>query len=429
MNDLKVKDVEFCGATLRAAQDKDKVIWAGVRWLCDGMGLSENTIKNERLKIQKDLVLSQGKKFLPLGRDNANSDVLCLQLDYVPLWLAKISITPKMKKENPELVEKLIQYQLKAKDVLAAAFLCPYSETEVQARTINPSSEQMLTVVKEFLKYGEERAERLEHLFSSNMKLMQSMMETLDRVCCSPTQETPIAKAAIKKVKAKRKKIATKAQSNKNLLEAPKEKIKLDDLDFNDWRINVQVLARKICATDINYKDIRSVYDVIFGKMWSVYGYVQSEETKNYRKKYHISGVGTVDRLSVLYNSSLQNLNIFNSLLIDLTYNTCGDIFDFGITKENFRKIAKPLLPNYSEGASMGNYAKALGRIYERMQKEKGIDWEVEKAKHIKKHGHNTVWTKMDFIVSNPHLFNKFRETVREMCQEKDSQERLPLQN
>ncbi len=123
MNDLIVKNVDLFGDDIMVTQDKDGAIWAGVRWLCEGLGLSRDQIKNERKKIKEDLVLSQGAKFSPLGRDNANSDVLCLQLDYVPLWLAKISITPNMKANHPELVEKLIKYQLEAKDILAATFL------------------------------------------------------------------------------------------------------------------------------------------------------------------------------------------------------------------------------------------------------------------------------------------------------------------
>ncbi|MDE6314779.1 MAG: phage antirepressor N-terminal domain-containing protein [Lachnospiraceae bacterium] len=122
-NKLEVKTVDFMGDGLLAVKDNDGVVWAGVKWLCDGIGLSEGQTKGERKKIQEDVVLSKGTKFYPLGKDNANSDVLCLQLDYVPLWLAKISITPNMKENSPELVEKLIKYQLKAKDVLAAAFL------------------------------------------------------------------------------------------------------------------------------------------------------------------------------------------------------------------------------------------------------------------------------------------------------------------
>lgn len=60
---------------------------------------------------------------------------MCLQLDYVPLWLAKISITPNMKENSPELVEKLIKYQLKAKDALAAAFL-PQTAKPVKRKRI-----------------------------------------------------------------------------------------------------------------------------------------------------------------------------------------------------------------------------------------------------------------------------------------------------
>ena len=49
--------------------------------------------------------------------------MLCIRLDFLPLWVAKINPTPTMKKENPQLVENLVEYQLKAKDVLADAFL------------------------------------------------------------------------------------------------------------------------------------------------------------------------------------------------------------------------------------------------------------------------------------------------------------------
>lgn len=123
MNDLVVKKVDLCGDLIMAAQDEDGQIWAGVKWLCDGLGLSEGQGKSERKKLQEDFVLSEGTKFHPLGRGNANKEVLCLRYDFVPLWIAKITVTPSMKENNPELVEKLMQYQLKAKDVLAEAFL------------------------------------------------------------------------------------------------------------------------------------------------------------------------------------------------------------------------------------------------------------------------------------------------------------------
>lgn len=39
------------------------------------------------------------------------------------MWLAKIQITKKMEQDHPDLADKLLNYQLKAKDILAAAFL------------------------------------------------------------------------------------------------------------------------------------------------------------------------------------------------------------------------------------------------------------------------------------------------------------------
>lgn len=132
MNELTVKQVDLFGDTIMAAQDKDGNIWAGVKWLCEGLGLSEGQTKSERKKIQEDMVLSEGTKFHPLGNSNAGKDVLCLNIDFIPLWLAKISITPSMKENNPELVDKLVKYQLKAKDVLAEAFIQkPKSSAEI----------------------------------------------------------------------------------------------------------------------------------------------------------------------------------------------------------------------------------------------------------------------------------------------------------
>ena len=42
--------------------------------------------------------------------------------DVVSLWLAKISLTPKMQKDNPVAVDRLVKYQLKAAKVLHNAF-------------------------------------------------------------------------------------------------------------------------------------------------------------------------------------------------------------------------------------------------------------------------------------------------------------------
>lgn len=144
MNNLVVKNVELFGDTVVAAQDMDGNIWAGIKWICDGLGLSEGQGKNERKKLQEDLVLSEGTKFHPLGRGNGNKEVLCLRHDFVPLWIAKITVTPAMKENNPELVDKLVKYQLQAKDVLAEAFLPKKKEKPGKSQKKNLSATNML---------------------------------------------------------------------------------------------------------------------------------------------------------------------------------------------------------------------------------------------------------------------------------------------
>lgn len=140
MSNLEVKHVSFMGADLMAAKDENGTIWAGVRWMCDGMGLSRNQRDNQIEKIKADSVLSKGAGNLTLPTAGGNQAVWCLKLDFVPLWLAKISITPTMKGVTPELAERLEAYQLKAKDALAAAFLpaqqMQLSDSELMAKAL-----------------------------------------------------------------------------------------------------------------------------------------------------------------------------------------------------------------------------------------------------------------------------------------------------
>ena len=123
MNELEVKRVPFMGTDLMAAKDESGTIWAGVSYICNGLGLNKAQKDNQIEKIRKDSVLLKGCRKFPAGVFDPNNITYAVKLDFVPLWLAKINITPAMQAETPELAERLEAYQLKAKDVLAAAFL------------------------------------------------------------------------------------------------------------------------------------------------------------------------------------------------------------------------------------------------------------------------------------------------------------------
>lgn len=143
MKELEIKKVPFMGTELMAARDLDGQIWAGVRWMCEGIGLSKGQTNGEITKIGSDEVLKEGNTKFRIPTNSGLQETLCLKLDFVPLWLAKIAITPRMERETPELAARLEQYQLKAKDVLAAAFL---PQTRQQNTAYPPVKHRELTV-------------------------------------------------------------------------------------------------------------------------------------------------------------------------------------------------------------------------------------------------------------------------------------------
>lgn len=140
---LIIKDVDFQGQKLKSAQNKQtKKIYVGVKWVCNGIGLSQDQGRLQVRNIQKDIVLQRGCVKFDTGVFDANNETLALDIEFLPLWLAKISITPTMKKNNPILVNKLVDYQLKAKDVLAKAFI--YGEFDLPTDYKSALSQLML---------------------------------------------------------------------------------------------------------------------------------------------------------------------------------------------------------------------------------------------------------------------------------------------
>lgn len=156
MTNLAIKEVDFQGNTLIAAQDNTtEKVYVGVKWVCEGIGLSRGQVNNERKRIQTDVVLSVGERNLMLPTNGGEQNVQCLELDFLPLWLAKISITPTMKEQTPEIVDNLIQYQLRAKEVLANAFV--RDVTQLLPKTYKDALKALLESLEEKERIEEEK--------------------------------------------------------------------------------------------------------------------------------------------------------------------------------------------------------------------------------------------------------------------------------
>jgi len=124
MNELTIKEVDFNGASLLAIQNKDGKIYVSINHVCNGLGLNS---RKQRDKIKDHLTLSKGCTEWGIPSNGGIQDTFVIEIEFLPLWLA--GINPKLVSEK--VVDKLVEYQLKAKDVLAKAFL-PDIESFIQ---------------------------------------------------------------------------------------------------------------------------------------------------------------------------------------------------------------------------------------------------------------------------------------------------------
>ena len=131
---LQVTDFNFYGDNLIALKDNSTgEIYTAINSVLRGIGFTDkDQIRKRRDKWINDIVISKGicvfniptsegvaKNDTPIN----NQEVYCISQHKLPLALAKINITPKMKQTQPELVSKLELYQDKCADVLVSVFI------------------------------------------------------------------------------------------------------------------------------------------------------------------------------------------------------------------------------------------------------------------------------------------------------------------
>jgi len=151
--EMEIMEVDFLGDDITVVKMNDTgKIYVGLKWIVQtSIGMSEGQWQSYTRKIQHDIVLSKGIANLQLPTKGGNQKALCCELDFLPLMLAKISITPDMKNNHEEVVDKLIQYQLKAKDILAEAFFGKKQDWDKQRFIAKHDRTKMTDKIKEEL--------------------------------------------------------------------------------------------------------------------------------------------------------------------------------------------------------------------------------------------------------------------------------------
>ena len=387
MDDLAIKDVEFNGAVLKAVQNEIGKIFVGVRWICNGLGLSEGQMKSERKRIQEDLVLKQGGRNFILPTESGKQEAVCLNIEFLPIWLAKISITPKMKKDNPELVEKLIEYQLRAKDVLAKAFLP--KEVVNQTSIVPPNNVQtiQLTLPDMSVRFDEMNY-RIDLLYKDMKKFVNVMIDWKDQT----KSNVPLIDDTILTYK-------TIIDNMPNTTEG-----------CSQWKASAYSLMDSLIKIDKRFTNRGQVMTYLYKYMNKNYGIVWEQEIVDYmRVNSSDMKPSTID---IVYNNETYR-SIFNSVLIDLIGNT--DAIRVS-RKDNvtLEDIILPLVDKYNDTSP--HYVATYRKVYKVMTNKYNISWKNHITRSIKNGVSNP--TKKSIIEGKPKLRKQFEQTVNELLEQ-----------
>lgn len=169
------KLVLFNDAEIMAVKCNDGKIRVGVKWICAGIGLDKSKSDVQVQKTQSDLVLSRGACKINLPTISGIQEVLCLELDFLPLWLAKINANII---DNLTIQDKIVDYQLHAKDVLAQAFIQKKELTQIEA--LLQTVQRMVEQERELQEIKEEQQQHTAELTTVKHRL--DNMDSLDTI-------------------------------------------------------------------------------------------------------------------------------------------------------------------------------------------------------------------------------------------------------
>ena len=184
---LQVTDFNFYGDNLIALKDNATgEIYTAINSVLKGIGfIDKDQIRKRRDKWINDPVVSKGistfniptsegvtKKDTPMN----NQVVYCISQHKLPIALAKINITPKMKQTQPELASKLELYQDKCADVLASVFI---DHKTVSDMNMQPITETLNTITNTLT------------TLTQTMASMQQEINTIKETQSAQSQQLP----------------------------------------------------------------------------------------------------------------------------------------------------------------------------------------------------------------------------------------------
>ena len=161
---LQVTNFNFYGDELIALKDNATgEIYTSINHVLKGIGFTDDEqIRRRRDKWIKDIVIGKGVTKFRHPSDGGYQETYCISQHKLPLALAKINITPKLKQNKPELASKLELYQDKCADVLASVFIDHKTTDQITIQPILDTLNTFTKTVNDTLLSLNERMSKLE---------------------------------------------------------------------------------------------------------------------------------------------------------------------------------------------------------------------------------------------------------------------------
>lgn len=151
MAELEIKKVDFYDSELIGVQEAATGKgFTAINNVLKGIGFDDRQIEHQRNKWKEDEAVSKGVQKFSYPSEGGTQEAYCIDIMKLPLALAKINITPKIKKENPRLAEMLELYQDKCAEVLAKSFFRKQTDFIKSYSTKATSVGELANLMKEW---------------------------------------------------------------------------------------------------------------------------------------------------------------------------------------------------------------------------------------------------------------------------------------
>lgn len=382
--------INFYGDKFNAVK-YDSNIYVVAGDILRNLGFDSNKVNNQIKAWKNDLVVKAGLTILTVLTNGGTQEAYCLAEKYVPLALAKISITPTMQKNQPEVVKKLVLYQVECGAVLYKHFhgtVKPLdTDTPLSREEMAMYFASMMNAFREYSNIMAARDNERNKLFADYLKVQT---DNIDKI----TSYLPEFINATKSVVIENK---TEVESM-NVSTEP---------EFNTytWKSSMKAACRKV-APLLGYKDYKYVIKYICDQMEKEF----PDFIDHYKEYVSSLPYKSGSKIAMISNHEAYRV-VFERILKDIADGKVGVVA--GKKKNNSKAPAEFV----DEISKLGKpYPRLYEKVYRRMERDFGVNIEeITKAAKLK---YGSGCSAAYAITADEGLFKVFCDAVTSLLAE-----------